>query len=245
MEAPGTLSVRGCLVSLTHERFVAERFDAVEGRFHAEVAPDDYRLSACVAALNTDRSSRILDLGCGKGRFATHLTRLGAKVVGLDASFGMLAKAKGIARVRGSALRLPFPSGSFEGVMAVEVFEHLPRWGEAAALDEIARVLRPGGRVAIVDKNAIALDARRPYLPKLAIKAIDEHRGRWMYPANSPVREHWFIPARFARAMRTRFDSVRIKHLISPEEAERAVFRLVRGSRLMTLWMGRVPGCLR
>ena len=68
---------------------------------------------------------RVLDLGCGKGRFATRLAESGAEVVGIDLSAAMLAEAKGLARVRGSARRLPFASATFDAVVAVEVFEHL------------------------------------------------------------------------------------------------------------------------
>src|SRR5262249_37374499 len=99
---------------------------------------------------------RVLDLGCGKGRFARALARDGAWVVGLDRSAAMLAAraASGLERVKGSARRLPLASAAFDAVVAVEVFEHIPR----AAADEVRaeppRVRRPGGTLAIIDKNA-------------------------------------------------------------------------------------------
>jgi len=226
-------------MTVAHERYVSERFDATEARFRAEVALGDHRLDGVLRSFGDVRGVRVLDLGCGKGRFARHLARLGAEVVGLDASRGMIAGAEGIDRVLGSAMRLPFGSGTFGAVLAVEVFEHLPRSGIDGALSEIARVLEPGGRVAIVDKNLFALDAQRPWLPKLALKWIDERRGRWMYPARGPVRERWFSPRRFADQLRDHFRDVNIEFLMSSEESRRAIFRRVPRVRLMTLWTGR------
>ena len=227
-------------MTVAHESYVRSRFDALEARFRDEVSCDDSRLRACLGAFAPLAGLRILDLGCGKGRFARHLRGAGAEVVGLDGSRNMLSQAIGLDRVRGSALRLPFGSGTFDGAMAVEVFEHLPRSCAQFALREIARVVKAGGRVAIVDKNVFALDAARPWLPKLAVKAIDERRGRWMYPAGGPVRERWFSPRGFAGQMRGHFDEVKTEFLVSPEESRRAIFRFVPKTRLMVLWAARV-----
>jgi ubiquinone/menaquinone biosynthesis C-methylase UbiE len=232
-------------MTLAHERYVGSRFDALESRFHEAVSADDYRLRACVEALGPLDGRRILDLGCGKGRFARRLEEQGAEVVGLDGSRKMLAGATGLDRARGSALRLPFTSGKFDGAMAVEVFEHLPPGRVEVALAEIARVLKAGGRLAIVDKNRFALDSARPWLPKLAVKTLDERRGRWMYPAGGPVREHWFSPRRFAEQIRGRFEDVATEFLLAPEESRRAIFRLVPRARLMVLWSARAAGGAR
>ena len=70
-----------------HEAVVAGRFDAL-ARFKRAVAPDDPRLLAIVERLSPLEGRRILDLGCGKGRFARSLVELGAQVVGLDISAG-------------------------------------------------------------------------------------------------------------------------------------------------------------
>lgn len=226
-------------MTTSHDAHVAARFDESEARFKAEVGSDDVRLRAVLESLGPLEGRRVLDLGCGKGRFASHLKRTGAEVIGLDLSAAMLASAKGLDRVRASSKRLPFADGTFDAVVAIEVLEHVGEVGPA--LDEARRVLGPGGRLAIVDKNAGAFDARRPWLPSLLVKWVDERRGLWMYPVGGPVRERWFAPRRFKSRLRRDFEDVRVSFLLRPEEAARLVFRAVPAARLMVLWSGKVP----
>lgn len=228
------------IASPAHDAEVAARFDAARGRFKPTVPADDVRLLAVLAAIGPIAGRRVLDLGCGKGRFASRLKAAGAEVIGVDLSAAMLADAAGIDRARASSRRLPFADASFDAVVAVEVLEHVGAIG--ATLAEARRVLRPGGTLAIVDKNAMALDARRPWLPSLALKWIDERRGLWMYPAGGPVRERWFAPGRLAGRLRRDFGRVRVEFLLTPDERRRLIFRAVPAARLLTLWSARVAG---
>lgn len=223
-----------------HEAEVAARFDALQQRFKSALEPDDVRLRAVRESLEPLAGRRVLDLGCGKGRFARPLAEAGAVVYGIDLSHAMLADAAGVGRVRGSARRLPFAAETFDAVIAVEVFEHLAAIDDVLA--EARRVLRPGGILAIVDKNALALNADRPWLPGLLVKWIDEQRGLWMYPAGGPVRERWFWPSRFRARLGRWFEDVRIAHLLTPGEARHRLFRHAPWVRLMTLWTARVAG---
>ncbi|MBW3546754.1 MAG: class I SAM-dependent methyltransferase [Actinobacteria bacterium] len=102
---------------------------------------------------------RLLDLGCGGGRHAFEAARRGARVVALDTDLGDLADVRALfaamaaegpltaATTGGDALRLPFPDGAFDRVVAAEVLEHIEPDGDA--LTELARVLRPGGTIAV------------------------------------------------------------------------------------------------
>lgn len=225
----------------SQEAMVAARFDALRERFKPEVAEDDPRVRGILESLGPVRGRRILDLGCGKGRFARVLTARGARVVGLDVSPAMLAaaRASGLDCVLGSARRLPFASGSFDAAIAVEVFEHLEPRAIDDACDELRRVLRPGGSFVLVDKSVYALNDRRPWLPAAAVKWIDEHRGRWMYPAGGPVRERWFRPAAMRRRLGRWFPEVRVRHLLARHEAGRFPFSAFPATRLFVLWAAR------
>ncbi len=223
-----------------HEAEVNARFNLLHARFKRDLRITDIRLRALKDCLDPLSGRRILDLGCGKGRFAGHLKSLGAEVYGLDLSEAMLAEAAGLDRVRASARRLPFLDGAFDAVVAVEVFEHLPAIHEV--LGEVGRVLKAGGLLAVVDKNAGSFNARRPWLPNLLVKWMDEKRGLWMYPSDGPVRERWFWPSAFREVLSRTFDDTRVEHLLSPDEERVALFRLVPGVRLLTLWTARAPG---
>lgn len=220
------------------ESYVASCFDAQESRFKREVPLDDYRLTAILAKLAPLPGKRILDLGCGKGRFARRLSDLGAEVIGLDLSAAMMAGASGIARVQGSARHLPFRDASFDAVIAVEVFEHLAEISEP--IQEARRVLRPGGSLLIVDKNHASLNSARLGVPNLLLKWVDEYRGLWMYPLGGPVRERWFWPPALRRELARSFDHVAVDHLLDPSEAPRWIFREFPALRRMTLWTATV-----
>jgi SAM-dependent methyltransferase len=225
-----------------HEAVVASRFDALHGRFKRVLEADDPRLRGVVDSLSPLPGRRILDLGCGKGRFAKMLCQQGASVVGLDLSPAMLDVATGIERVRASARRLPFGPASFDGVVAVEVFEHLARPSLDVVLGEIRRVLKPGGTLVIVDKNVWSWNARRPWLPGAAVKWIDERRGLWMYSHHDNVREHWFRAGELQRRLARWFQAVRVEYLLSPAERGRFPFQQLPGTRLFVLWAALAPG---
>jgi 2-polyprenyl-6-hydroxyphenyl methylase/3-demethylubiquinone-9 3-methyltransferase len=231
-------------VIATHEAEVALRFDALRSRFKNALAVDDYRLEAILDASGSVDGRVVLDLGCGKGRFSRALLARGARIVGLDLSQGMIAEAGGIHRVLATARRLPFRPQCFDGIIAVEVFEHLDAKAQETVLLEARRVLRPSGFLAVVDKNVASLSAQRPWIPSVAMKRIDEYRGRWMYPAGGPVRERWFWPCEFKAELQKRFEDVQVFHLLSPAEHASWLFRTFPSARLMTLWVARTAGGL-
>ncbi len=106
----------------------------------------------------------LLDMGCGAGRHAFESYRRGARVVAFDYSAAELKDVGGLfaamheageagtepgalaATTNGDALRLPFPDGTFDRIIASEVLEHVT--DDQVALEEIFRVLKPGGTLA-------------------------------------------------------------------------------------------------
>jgi len=112
--------------------------------------------------LDIAAGDRVLDVGCGSGAVTREIARrVGSRglAVGLDPSPALLAVARALAHetglgdrvefCEGNALRLPFPDRSFDAVVCVTVLSHVPR-GEAA-IPELVRVLRSGGRLGVFD----------------------------------------------------------------------------------------------
>jgi SAM-dependent methyltransferase len=104
---------------------------------------------------------RLLDVGCGTGRHVINACRRRCVVIGLDRDnwelqalkflgfcLGMEGKLLARAGVaQGDALHLPFADACFDRLICTEVFEHVP--DDGALLSEVARVLRPGGTIAV------------------------------------------------------------------------------------------------
>lgn len=116
---------------------------------------------ALVAAIDPQPGQRVLDVATGTGLVAFALARRGCTVVGLDQSEQMLAAARAKAQrsgpglaervrfVEGEAERLPFDSSSFDAL----TFTYLLRYVDdpAATMSELARVVRPGGRIGMLE----------------------------------------------------------------------------------------------
>lgn len=106
--------------------------------------------------LGVTAGDRLLDLGAGGGRHAFEASRRGARVVALDADAAEMKDVGGtfvamgatdVGCITGDALNLPFPDGAFDRIIAAEVLEHIP--ADTTAMGELARVLRPGGTIAV------------------------------------------------------------------------------------------------
>ncbi len=145
---------------------VAAGYDRAMARVLAPFVPD--LLAACALG----RGHRFLDVGTGTGLVAAAAApAAGGRVVGLDLSPAMLRRARervaplGVALVTGDAEALPCRDGSFDAAAGHFVLALLAR--PAAALAELRRVLRPGGRVALTALRRPEATAYGPVLEAL------------------------------------------------------------------------------
>jgi SAM-dependent methyltransferase len=102
------------------------------------------RLSAALP-----RGARVADIGCGPGYHTRLLLERGFMAVGLDLSFGMLRSRQMPALVQADMRALPLKTGGMDAVWCAAALLHVPRPQVPAVLADFARVLRPGGELAL------------------------------------------------------------------------------------------------
>ncbi len=142
-----------------------------------------------VRALALQQGYRVLDVATGTADMALLVAKLygHGHVIGVDPSRAMLdigrtkVAAQGLAErielVEGDAERLPFPDGSFDGVCIAFGIRNVP--DRACALREMARVTRPGGRIAILELSEPAGGILGP-LARLHIRTVVPTVGAWL-----------------------------------------------------------------
>jgi demethylmenaquinone methyltransferase / 2-methoxy-6-polyprenyl-1,4-benzoquinol methylase len=134
---------------------VRSMFDAIAPRYDLVNRIMTFRMDVgwrrkTVAALGLEPGGVVLDLACGTGDLCRVLQAAGLRPVGMDLSFGMLAAARTTAPlVQADALALPVPPGSVDGVTCGFALRNLAALGPFFA--ELARVVRPGGRIALLE----------------------------------------------------------------------------------------------
>jgi SAM-dependent methyltransferase len=116
-------------------------------------AGQDRRLQMIRNAAGERLAGTVLENGCGVGAYASRLASLGGNVIGLEydseRAREALSKTEHILQAEGEAL--PFPSGSFDAILSHEVLEHVR--DDRAAVCEMIRALRPGGRLILFVPN--------------------------------------------------------------------------------------------
>ena len=141
---------------------IQQQFGAAAERYanssYHQLSPD---LDAMLAAVSLDGSERVLDVGTGTGHTALAFAPRVAEVVGVDFTPAMLEQARRLARARGAsnvrfdegdAMALPYAAADFDLVTCRVCAHHFT--DPALAVREMARVLRPGGRLLLVDSVA-------------------------------------------------------------------------------------------
>ncbi len=170
-----------------------------------------------IGLLDLPPNARVLDLATGTADLAVQIARLhpDARVTALDPSRGMLAVAatkvaaaklqSRVALVVGDARQLPFADATFDGITMGYGIRNVP--DRLAALREMTRVVRPGGRIVILE----ATEPRPGLLtwaPRLHIRVVVPRLGAWLSGAPAEYRylqesiSEFPTPAAFADLMR-------------------------------------------
>lgn len=150
-------------------------FDAEANRYetHRRWRHVKRQQSLTLAALELQTGDRLLDVGCGTGAAVRSAAVLATRAVGLDLAPGMIEEARRLAADLpnvefevGDSEHLPFEDDEFTAVLCSTSLHHYPRPGEA--IREMARVLAPGGRIAVGDSNP----------EQLIVRAVDRRLKR-------------------------------------------------------------------
>ena len=140
----------------------------------------------------------VADLGCGTGAVSAALAPHVATVIGVDASSDMLHAAARTGRSnielrQGSLEALPIDSASVDAATLVLVLHHVA--APAAALEEAARVLRPGGRVLIVDMASHEREEYRQRMGHVWLGFSEDHVRRLLEQAGFAGIQYHALPA--------------------------------------------------
>ncbi len=171
-------------------------------------------LTVDFARLGLKPGDLILDMGAGAGRHAFEVYRRGAHIVALDYSLADLKDVSGLfaamtdageapegtawATVNGDGTRLPFPDETFDHIICSEVMEHIP--DDTAAAAELARVLKPGGTLAVTVPTflpericwALSDEYHAPFVPGGHVRIFTEAelKNRFVTAGLEPVGSH-------------------------------------------------------
>ena len=150
----------------------AADWSRVAERFHQEFSRLTGRMiDALLDAAGVGANSVVLDVGCGPGEAAAWAAQRGARVTGIDVAEGMVRLAArlhpGIPFVLAAVEKLPFEDGIFDAAIGNFVVLHFARPEQAAA--ELARVLKPGGRLALTTWDAQS-ESRVPWIVRDAME---------------------------------------------------------------------------
>jgi len=179
--------------------------------------------------LGVQPGTRVLDVGCGVGRLMLRMARRGCRVTGVEFMRADLRRARRLLQeawqqvelIEGDGGRLPFADGSFDFVTCTETLEHVADYG--LALRELARVLRPGGNLAVSVPDT---------LPEIIARELSE-----LYRADPWGHQRIFTRGGIARAVEAAGPRVYARRFRNSVEAVYwTLLRLVDACPLLRGW---------
>lgn len=198
------------------------------------------------------KGARIADIGCGDGALVRLMTREGARVTGIECSDSQLARARaaepaGAEDYRpGRAEELPFEDASLDAAVFFNSLHHVPVEGQAKALQEAARVVRPGGVVYIQEPIAagVYFELMRPIEDETFVRAKAQEaiaaaaRGPALRPElevvyDAPIRRGGFEDF---KASLIAVDAGRRTRIEAEEDALKAAFEAAGEARDGAIW---------
>jgi ubiquinone/menaquinone biosynthesis C-methylase UbiE len=214
-------------------RYDALRYTSLEGRFFSDLEVDVLRSWMPLAP-----GRRILDMPAGTGRLTVALADSGAAVVGVDISLNMLAQADAKATtqgathahfLQGSGTQLPFADNTFDSVASFKFFHLVPNERKRAFIQELTRVLKPGGSL-IVEFNS-------PFYGGL----LAAYRYYFLKKKPGGMRKKCLFPDQVASL----FDGVQVTRRLGVKLPLSGALTKVFGTpavRSVELFFGRLPG---
>jgi|TARA_B110001454_G_scaffold36205_1_gene35727 SAM-dependent methyltransferase len=191
----------------------------------------------------------VLDMGCGAGRHAFETVRRGCRIVALDQSLEELIDVRNTFAamieagelhdqvqgqpVSADALKLPFADETFDRIICSEVLEHIP--DDQTAIGELARVLRPGGSIAVTVPAWVAEKicwklSDEYYAPKAVGGHVRIYRRAQL---RSKIRQVGLLPCGWDRAHALHSPYWWLKCAVGPANDKH---RLVRAYHRMLVW---------
>ena len=191
----------------------------------------------------------VLDMGCGAGRHAFETVRRGCRIVALDQSLEELVDVRNTFAamieagelhdevqgqpVSADALKLPFADETFDRIICSEVLEHIP--DDQTAIGELARVLRPGGSIAVTVPAWVAEKicwklSDEYYAPKAVGGHVRIYRRAQL---RSKIRQVGLLPCGWDRAHALHSPYWWLKCAVGPANDKH---RLVRAYHRMLVW---------
>jgi ubiquinone/menaquinone biosynthesis C-methylase UbiE len=181
-----------------------------------------------------DPKKKVLDMGCGEGRFSRYFIEKGTRIYSIDFSEEYIKICKNTLKNGrfkvGSITNIPFKNDNFDYIFCVDVLQHVPKLEKA--IHELKRVLKKDGIIIIIDKNKFGLH-KRYLIPEIFIQKYKElTETRY-----NGFKEQWFNPKRFNTLLKTEFKNSEYDYLI--EKNKSIIFKIIPQLNWFVSWKAR------